>query len=342
MNDFFSYDDADWELASAYLDNEATPDERVRVEASPALLDLVASLKRVQVTMALSPTSTAGVDAIIANALAASDGNETARVEPIVGSSLFPPPQGLPSPNASGVTPPAVSPVVSLDGIRRRRHGILRGPALLAAAVVTLFGLGFVLRPASETKSTSGELATSAMSNMSGTTAAATAAAGTTAATIAETAGDGANAPLSSEPVSGPITVAAVATTAAAAATTAAPAAAPAAAPPVASTAESPTTNVPTSLKNASSTTALSPPLAPSVPELTMQELRDLVVRSKDAQTTEACPDPTGLPRLAVFITWKDQPAVLFVDPVAKTLVILARDSCQSIAVIPLKDIAQS
>ena len=338
MNDFFSYDDADWELASAYLDNEATPDERVRGEASPALLDLVASLKRVQVTMALSPTSTAGVDAIIANALQAGDGNETARVEPIVGSSLFPPPQGLPSPNASGVTPPAVSPVVSLVGIRRRRHGILRGPALLAAAVVTLFGLGFVLRPASETKSTSGELATSAMSNTSGTTAAA----GTTAATIAETAGDGANAPLSSEPVSGPITVAAVATTAAAAATTAAPAAAPAAAPPVASTAESPTTNVPTSLKNASSTTALSPPLAPSVPELTMQELRDLVVRSKDAQTTEACPDPTGLPRLAVFITWKDRPAVLFVDPVAKTLVILARDSCQSIAVIPLKDIAQS
>ena len=312
MNDFSSYDDADWELASAYLDNEATPDERVRVEASPALLDLVATLRRVAVTVALSPTSPAGVDDIIANAVAAADGTEAATVEPTVGSGALPPPEGTTSPNETGGDRTALPPVVSLDVVRRRRRGILRGPALLAAALVTLFGLGFVLRPSNEMKSTSGKMAATS----SGTTAAA----GATTAAAATTAADGAAAPRSTEQVSGP-------TTAAAAATTAPPAA---------------LTSSPTTSGSASTTTTFLSPLAPPVPALTTQELQDLVIRSKDAQTTEVCPDPAGLPRRTVLITWKDQPAVLFVDPVANTLVILSRDSCQVIAVIPLKDIAQS
>lgn len=45
-------DEMSWELASAYLDNEATPDERARVEADPSLLALVHELGGVQTLLA--------------------------------------------------------------------------------------------------------------------------------------------------------------------------------------------------------------------------------------------------------------------------------------------------
>ena len=51
------HSDAHYELASAYLDNEATTSERAQVESTPELLALVASLRHVAESIALVPTA---------------------------------------------------------------------------------------------------------------------------------------------------------------------------------------------------------------------------------------------------------------------------------------------
>jgi hypothetical protein len=59
------------ELASAYLDGVATPDERSRVEADPALLTRVEAFRRVRHLLADAPAPPAGQpDAILARVLA--------------------------------------------------------------------------------------------------------------------------------------------------------------------------------------------------------------------------------------------------------------------------------
>lgn len=51
------YSDAQYDLASAYLDNEVTPGERAHIESTPELLALVASLRHIAEAIALVPTA---------------------------------------------------------------------------------------------------------------------------------------------------------------------------------------------------------------------------------------------------------------------------------------------
>ena len=109
------------ELASAYLDGEATPDERARVEGDPALLAEVERLRAVAAAVAEVPAPSADRrDAAVAAALAAFD-------ELRVGTT--PPP-----------APPAT--VSSLD--RRRQARRMQALTAVAAAAVLVVG-GFVI-----------------------------------------------------------------------------------------------------------------------------------------------------------------------------------------------------
>jgi hypothetical protein len=105
------------ELASAYLDGEATADERARVEGDPALLAEVDRLRRVHDAVAVvSPASPAQRDAAIAAALSAFD---ELRVD-------------APSPPN----------VVSIAG--RRRARLMQVLTAAAAAAVLVLG-GFII-----------------------------------------------------------------------------------------------------------------------------------------------------------------------------------------------------
>jgi hypothetical protein len=101
------------ELASAYLDGEATADERARVEGDPALLAEVERLRRVRdAVAATSPAPPAQRDAAIAQALAAFDELQV-----------------------DAPTPPNVVPMSS-----RRRARWMQGLTAAAAAVVLVLG----------------------------------------------------------------------------------------------------------------------------------------------------------------------------------------------------------
>jgi hypothetical protein len=338
MNEFLAFDDADWELASAYLDNEVTSAERAQVEASPALLGLVADLRSMQTSVA-APPAAIDRDAMIAAALAGTAD------EPVIGRVAGS--GGL----GGGLPPPphAVAPVTSISAVRTRRAEFWKAPMLLAAALLTVMGIGFALRSGSRgesQKTTSGAAATapaeakasqdqstgsSAVPPVEGATPATTeafaaspapAAAATTAAATATTA-----VPVATTAAAA-TNDAAKTTVAAASATTAAPAAA------------NPTTTA-AAATSAPATTAAGPP----VPTLTLQELRDLVVASAAnpaAQSTLVCPDPRGVPRLSVQILWNGQPAIVFIDQISQTLVVLAVNGCTPVANIPIKDLAQS
>ena len=105
------------ELASAYLDGEATADERARVEADPELLAEVARLRHIgDAVAATSPASPAHRDAAIAAALSVFD-------ELRVG----------------GPTAPTVVPIAS------RRHARWMQALTAAAAIAVLVLGGFVI-----------------------------------------------------------------------------------------------------------------------------------------------------------------------------------------------------
>jgi hypothetical protein len=348
MNEFLAFDDADWELASAYLDNEATPVERAQVEGSPSLMDLVAELRSMQTSVASPAPVAVDRDAMITAALNAaapvSDDAPDSRGDPVIGrvpgsSAPFPTPAATDRFEAPSATPN----VTSLSAARKRRADRFRTPLLVAAALVTVMGIGFGLRSGSkgDVKTTSAAPATSVPAakaaseqtvnpedtgNLSASTAAA-------AATTA--------APASAIPA--PANAAPATTAAAAAATTAAPAsagttAAPAAGATTTATTASRTTD-PTIVPVTPTTAAGPPP-----PTLTLQELQALVVASTaDSTTTTAliCPDPSGVPRLSVQILWNGQSAIAYIDQVTRSLVVLAVDGCATIANIPIKDLAR-
>ncbi len=333
MNEFLAFDDADWELASAYLDNEATSAERAQVEASPALMGLVADLRSMQSSVAAQPPAAIDRDAMITAALAGTvdGGVDGGVVDRVAGSGRL----------GGELEPPhAAAPVMSISAVRSRRAAFWKAPMLLAAALLTVMGIGFALRSGSgdSLKTTSGAATTAAgaakvtQDQSTGANAVPTveAAAATTAAPAALPARAGA------------------ATTAAAAATTTAPAAAAAATTAAASSA---TTAAPAAADTTATTSApatgapATTAAGAALPLLTLQELRDLVVASAAnpaAQSTLVCPDPRGVPRLSVQILWNGQPAIVFIDQISQTLVVLAVNGCAPVATIPIKDLAQS
>jgi hypothetical protein len=333
MNEFLAFDDADWELASAYLDNEVTFAERAQVEASPALMGLVADLRSMQSAVASPAPAAIDRDAIIAAALAG------AVDEPVVGRIAGS--GGL----GGELPPPLAASVTSIATGRSRRASFGRAPMLLAAALVTVMGIGFALRAGSRGNS------------LKTTSGAATTVAGTAKASSDQSAGVTAAAPASTESLASlpapagaattaAATAAATAATTAAAATTAGAATTAAAAPATTAAPASVTTAAPVATTAAPATavpttaTAGHPP-----PALTLQELRDLVVASAAnpaASATLVCPDPRGVPRLSVQIVWNGQPAVVYIDQVSQTLVVLAVNGCTPVANIPIKDLAQS
>ena len=339
MNEFLAFDDADWELASAYLDNEVTSAERAQVEGSTALLGLVADLRSMQTSVAAQSPAAIDRDAMITAALAGKV------AEPVVGR--VPGSGGL----VGELAPPqphAVAPVTSISAGRTRRSELWKAPMLLAAALLTVMGIGFAVRTGSrgDSQKTSG--------------AAATAPGAAKASQDQSTDLNAvppvvAGAPASTEALAALPARSAAATTAGAAATTAAPAATTAAAATtVAATTTAAAASVSTAAPAAASpTTTLAPgnsapvttAAGPPPPTLTLQELRDLVVASAAnpaAQSTLVCPDPRGVPRLSVQILWNGQPAIVLIDQISQTLVVLAVNGCTPVANIPIKDLAQS
>jgi hypothetical protein len=355
MNEFLAFDDADWELASAYLDNEATPVERAQVESSPSLMGLVAELRSMQTSVAAPAPAMVDRDAMIAAALvAASDGDDVidGRLpDPVVGrvpGSAAP--SSFPPPVAGGADPtsPAPSNVTSLSAARKRRADFWKTPMLVAAALLTVIGVGSILRSGSSSdgkKATtagapatsvaaSGETAAKAQADQSTNLAGGGAA--TTAAAAATTAAAAA-APISAE----------TASTAAPAATTAAPSAAATTAAPAATTAPGSATTATTASRTTEPTIVAAAPTTgagPPPPKLTLQELQALVVASSTGGTTSpalVCPDPTGVPRLAVQILWNGQAAIAYIDQITRSLVVLAVDGCTPLANIPIKDLGR-
>ena len=118
MTDHHERDDV--ELASAYLDGEATSDERARVEGDAELLALVDRMRRVRNAVSeIAPAPAPGRERAIAAALREFDRSAAETDQP---------------------TPPAN--VVPLD--RRRRLSALQGLTAAAAAALVVVG-GFVI-----------------------------------------------------------------------------------------------------------------------------------------------------------------------------------------------------
>jgi hypothetical protein len=121
--------DADAELASAYLDGEATTEEMARVEAEPRLGALVAELDDVRHRLAVDPPGPRALDDHVAAALAefdALDGGDGGDGE--AGGD-----------GATGAPPAAVA---SMDERRERRPAWYRRiPLGAAAAVIVLVAL---------------------------------------------------------------------------------------------------------------------------------------------------------------------------------------------------------
>jgi hypothetical protein len=111
--------DAD-ELASAYLDGELAPEERVRAEADPAVMERVAAFRRVaeQVGAPVARLAETRREAMLHDALEAFD---------------------------AGDAPPAGAPVIPLD-TRRRSRRLVRVLAPVAAAAAAVGAVAFLAR----------------------------------------------------------------------------------------------------------------------------------------------------------------------------------------------------
>lgn len=129
------------ELASAYLDGEATADERARVESSAVLRSMVDSFARVRSELADVPAAPAAArDAAFAAAFAAFDA--AAGGESITAGSTT---------IAAAPAAPAVAPVVPLSSRRRWARPLLSAAA--AVLLVGVVGVALMNRGGSDSKS---------------------------------------------------------------------------------------------------------------------------------------------------------------------------------------------
>lgn len=118
----------DHELASAYVDGQATAQERAQVEASPELLALVQTYRTMRTSLqAVPPPSAAVRDAALTAALATFDSLGDVEDDSPVAATAPLAPVAPPRPN-----------VVSLDRRRRWNH------VLTAAAAVAIVGVAGV------------------------------------------------------------------------------------------------------------------------------------------------------------------------------------------------------
>lgn len=230
--DDFSLD----ELASAYLDNEATPDERAVALASPDVIARADDFARVRGLLAgdLDAELSTGLDTVADGSIASPEdfiARAMGAFDELHGQSEAATPSSLSSSESSAVTAKPTPPVVAnLAARRSRRSG--RTWSWLAAAAAVVGGLFLVGRSLSSIDSKS----TSARSESSTAGAAATtAAASPAAATAAPSLTDAALQPkLAATEVPGAPSTDAAASVADAAASTAAPSATDAAATTVA------------------------------------------------------------------------------------------------------------
>jgi hypothetical protein len=124
------------ELASAYLDNEATPEERARIEASPELQAQVADFVQLRTQLAaITPVRDEVREAAFAAAMgvfgvAEPDVVSDTEAEASVDSAAT----AVPTPAA-----PRVAPVVSLAARRQRMYRVVTGVA--AASVLVVGGI---------------------------------------------------------------------------------------------------------------------------------------------------------------------------------------------------------
>lgn len=119
-------------LASAYVDGQATAQERAQVEASPELLALVQTYRTIRTSMrAVAPPSAQARDAALAAALATFDG---LGVEDVVAAT---------APERTGVAAgaPVAPPRPNVVSIERRRRW---NQVLVAAAAVAIVGVAGV------------------------------------------------------------------------------------------------------------------------------------------------------------------------------------------------------
>lgn len=327
MSDYSPYDDADFELASAYLDHEATPDERARVEASPTLLHLVAVIGGLQDQVAyVAPLADPGP--IVTRALDAGASLDVTGPVPdsVAGTASWDAPSlnepTDPTPTrpswraADAPAQPAGATVTSLADHRTRRPR-WNTPLIAAAAVITVVGLGWAaLRgPSSNSVSTSAKVSSDAASPATSTAAAAPAGAATTAVAAAAPAGPAITAApatvdqASTDPATKNSSTSQAPDQPTTGTTGAAAAATTASSTPVAVV--SATTAGPTA------TTVVAGPVtvAPAPGALTIL---------KDSQGTPilvspTCPLPGGIVRPLVSVTWNGQPALFTVDAAGLT-----------------------
>jgi hypothetical protein len=288
--------DEAWELASAYLDDEVTPDERAQVVSSPMLLALVEQL-RPAVNAVQKPVTIA-----------------TASRELAISAALD---------VAGSPVEPAAAPanVRSLETARsaqatRRSNNRWLAPVAAAAAVVAIVGVGSaVFSRQSSKKLTSAEsAATTAKASDSPLVDAATAT--TKAAEAATTA-----APAALQSTNSPTTAAAVpATTPADELPTTAPATTTAAA----------ATSAPKAATTAASPTA---PVAPvggggPISQVEADELRRYLGSSYRQTFSPSCIAPADAPLAVGTIDWRGQQATVFVNDGRTVVMVIVDDGC--------------
>jgi hypothetical protein len=292
--------DEAWELASAYLDNEVTPDERAQVESSPMLLALVDQL-RPAVNSIREPVTidTTSRELTISAALDSAD----APGEPVAAPANV---RSIETARSSKAKP--------------QSNNRWLAPVAAAAAVVAIVGVGSaVFSRQSSNKATTASEPQSAATTMAAAAQqpaapAATTKAGDTTTTASPVALDNTNAPTTAAAAPPTTQIAAAATTAPAATTSPA------------------TTSAPKSASSAASTTTA--PAAPAiasggpVSQVEADELRRYLGTSYRQTFSPLCPAPGDAPLAVGTIDWRGQPATVFVNEGRTAVVVIVDEGC--------------
>jgi Putative zinc-finger len=286
--------DEAWELASAYLDNEVTPEERAQVEASPVLLSLVARLAPNREALLVAPV--------------AADSMRDASID-----------QALQALDLDAAAPPAAAPVVSLDQARSQRttkSNRWLAPLAAAAGIAVVVGLGAtVLGRGGERKQSSSKEAATTVAPVAKPVAAATTAAPKAGAAQQTTSAAPATTTIATAP-SADTTTAFVATTTAP--TTTAP------------TTTAPTTTAPSPTASSAApaaTPTTSRPVQSDV-AITKSEIDELrrLVNSAQTFAAEACSAPSEAPLAVATLLWRGEQSTLFTNE-ARTVVVVVFDA---------------